>query len=243
MKNLIRKILLEYDIPNPVPGNTNITDGYGNRKHPTTGENKMHYGIDISVKCNTDLKTPLDGEIIDIGQSNDGCGGSITIKHNGFQTRYCHLSKILVNRGEKVFQGEVIGKTGGGEGEEGAGASTGCHLHMEVKDSSGNLNPSDHVKLNTNPTRKGSGDTIELNDENPQIKTFKCFLVHAGYDPSLTIDEKFDPKTVDAVKKLQRDLNLTQTGTITPDMIPLIKDKIQTLSSIVRNKIKSCYGG
>ena len=243
MKNLIRKILLEYDIPNPIPGNTNITSRYGNRQHPTTGENKIHYGIDISVKCNTDLKAPLDGEIIAIGQSNDGCGGSITIKHNGFQTRYCHLSKILVNRGEKVFQGEVIGKTGGGEGEEGAGASTGCHLHMEVKDSSGNLNPSDHVKLNTNPTRKGLGDTIKLNDENPQIKTFKCFLVHAEYDSSLTIDEKFDQKTVEAVKKLQGDLNLTETGTITPDMIPLIKDKIQTLSSRVRNKIKSCYGG
>ena len=242
MRDLIRKILLsELEIPNPVPGNTTITSRYGYRKHPTTGKNKMHYGIDISVNCNTDLKAPLDGEIIDIGQSNDECGGSITIKHNGFQTRYCHLSKILVNKGEKVFQGEVIGKTGGEEGEEGAGASTGCHLHMEVKNDSGNLDPEEHVKLSTNPTRKGSGDTIELNDKNPQIKTFKCFLVHAGYDSSLTIDENFDQKTVEVVKQLQKDLNLSQTGIITPDMIPLIKDKIQSLSPSVRRKIQNCY--
>lgn len=241
MKDLIRKILLEYEIPNPVPGNKNVTSGYGNRTHPITGEQKMHYGIDIAVNCNVELKAPLDGTVKEVGQSNDGCGGSITIEHNGFRTRYCHLSTINVNKNEKVFAGEVIGKTGGKKGEEGSGSSTGCHLHFEVKDLNGNsLNPSDHIKLEIAP-RRTEGGTIKLNDNNEQIKTFKCFLKHGGYDVNLEIDNSFDEKTEAAVKKLQRELGLQEDGIITPNMIPLIKDKIQSLSSKKRRDIQSCY--
>ena len=241
MKDLIRKILLEYEIPNPIPGNKTVTSGYGNRTHPTTREQKMHYGIDIAVNCNVELKAPLDGTVKEVGQSNDGCGGSITIEHNGFRTRYCHLSTIKVNKFEKVFAGEVIGKTGGKKGEEGSGSSTGCHLHFEVKDLNGGyLNPSDHINLDIAP-RRTEGGTIKLNDNNEQIKTFKCFLKHSGYDKNIDDSNLFDTKTVDAVKKLQNDLNINPTGTITPDMIPLIKDKIQSLSSRIRRDIESCY--
>jgi len=102
------------------------------------------------------------------------------------------------------------------------------------------LNPSDHIKLDITP-RRTEGGTIKLNDNNEQIKTFKCFLKHSGYDKNIDDSNLFDTKTVDAVKKLQNDLNINPTGTITPDMIPLIKDKIQSLSSRIRRDIESCY--
>lgn len=238
MKDLIRKILLsELEIPNPVPGNKRITSKFGQRG------GKQHYGMDISVPCDTDLKAPASGTVIEVGQSNDGCGGSIRIQHNGFQTRYCHLKRIFVNEREKVFQGEVIGKTGGGPDVEGAGTSTGCHLHIELKYSSKEspIDPEPHFLLNQNPTPPTEGETISNGADNPQIKTFKCFLIHGGYDRNLKIDTKFDDETEAAVKKLQQDLNLTQNGKITPNMIPLIKDKIQSLSPSVRRAIQNCY--
>ena len=237
MKDLIRKILLEYSIPNPVPGNTKITSNFGERN------GKQHYGMDISVPCDTDLKAPASGTVIEVGQSNDGCGGSIRIQHDGFQTRYCHLKRIFVNKNEKIFQGEVIGKTGGGKDVEGAGTSTGCHLHIELKDGTGSsspINPSSHFRLNQDPTPTG-GETISKGSESSQIKTFKCFLKHGGYDETLEINNSFDEKTEAAVKKLQRELGLQQNGVITPNMIPLIKDKIQSLSSSVRREIQNCY--
>ena len=155
MKDLIRKILLEYSIPNPVPGNTKITSNFGERN------GKQHYGMDISVPCDTDLKAPASGTVIEVGQSNDGCGGSIRIQHDGFQTRYCHLKRIFVNKNEKIFQGEVIGKTGGGKDVEGAGTSTGCHLHIELKQgNSGPIDPEPHFNLDQNPAPPTDGEKI-----------------------------------------------------------------------------------
>ena len=235
MKDLIRKILLE-SIPNPVPGNTTITSNFGERN------GKQHYGMDISVPCDTDLKAPASGTVIEVGQSNDGCGGSIRIQHDGFQTRYCHLKRIFVNKNEKIFQGEVIGKTGGGKDVEGAGTSTGCHLHIELKQgNSGPIDPEPHFNLDQNPAPPTDGEKIVKGNNSAEIKTFKCFLKHGGYDETLEINNSFDEKTEAAVKKLQRELGLQQNGVITPNMIPLIKDKIQSLSFSVRREIQNCY--
>ena len=237
MKDLIRKILLE-SIPNPVPGNRDITSPFGPRG------DKQHYGMDISVSCGTKLKAPASGTVMEVGQSDGGCGGSIRIQHDGFQTRYCHLQRIYVNQNEKVFQGEVIGLTGGGKDVEGAGTSTGCHLHIELKKgNSGPIDPEPYFNLDQNPAPPTDGEKIVKGHNSAEIKTFKCFLKHGGYDETLEINNSFDNKTEAAVKKLQGELGLQQNGVITPNMIPLIKDKIQSLSSSVRNKIKSCYGG
>ena len=66
-------------------------------------------------------------------------------------------------------------------------------------------------------------------------------MKHGGYDETLEINNSFDEKTEAAVKKLQRELGLQQNGVITPNMIPLIKDKIQSLNSSVRREIQNCY--
>jgi hypothetical protein len=54
-------------------------------------------------------------------------------------------------------------------------------------------------------------------------------------------NNKIGPNTVEAIKRLQRDLNLSDTGEITAEMIPLIKDKIQELTLAQRKLIQSCY--
>jgi len=244
MKKLLRKILLELDqnsLPNPVhgvSGSNQISSGWGDRRGDRT-----HVGIDIPVGCGTVLKSPANGSVIEASFENDPCGGRIKILHdNGsFATRYCHLQKIEVSLGEKVFKGEKIGEVGGAKGTKGAGTSTsGCHLHMELQKPFGNnVNPSDYVNLNLSP----EGDpTQEITNQGEHIKKLKCFLKH-GLDNN-NIDTNTDnigSEAINAIKKLQQEFNLDQTGKVTANMIPKIKDKIQSLSQDKKDSIKACY--
>ena len=245
MKKLLRKILLELEIPNPVHGarnSTTISSGWG-APRPNGRE---HVGIDIPVDCGTVLKSPVNGEVIEASFKDDACGGRIKIDHGGYSTRYCHLQKINVSVGEKVFQGEKIGEVGGKEGTTGAGTSTsGCHLHMEVQSPIGqNVNPAEHVKLGLSP-KPISNETIGKDSTGDPIKTLKCFLKNTKYGLGKLDDEKDDnkigPKTVEAIKRLQSDLNLSETGEITAEMIPLIKDKIQDMNPATKKLIQKCY--
>jgi hypothetical protein len=248
MKKLLRKILLELEIPNPVHGESGydtVSSPFGMRKHPVTGEQKMHNGIDISVKCGTPLKAPANGTVIVAEFKDDACGGRVKINHGNYFTLYCHLKKIEVSVNEKVFQGEKIGEVGGGKGEPGAGSSTGCHLHMEVQNAQGEpQNPISFVKLEKSP-KPTSTETIGKDSTGDPIKTLKCFLKNTKYGLRKLGDEvdtnKIGPKTEEAIKELQKDLGVQVNGKITAEMIPLIKDKIQELTLAQRKLIQSCY--
>lgn len=66
--------------------------------------------------------------------ANGGYGNNLTILHpNGVTTRYSHLKNILIAGGQYVNQGSIIAFMGGYPGTPGAGNSTGCHLHFEVR--------------------------------------------------------------------------------------------------------------
>ena len=87
-------------------------------------------GIDIGVRTGTTLYASAAGQIIIARPSgwNGGYGKYIVIAHpNGTQTLYGHLSQLIVNEGDFVYQGQIIGATGN------TGNSTGSHLHFEVR--------------------------------------------------------------------------------------------------------------
>jgi hypothetical protein len=243
MKKLLRKILLELEqksIPNPVYGEPNsntISSRYGDSR----GDRK-HRGIDIPVNCGTPLMAPANGRVIEAGIKDDGCGGRITIVHNeGFATRYCHLQKIEVSLGEKVFKGEKIGEVGGAKGAKGAGTSTsGCHLHMELQyPIKNNVNPSDYVNLNLSPENNSNEIITNKGDH---IKKLKCFLKHGLDNNNIdTTTDTIGSEATNAIKNLQNEFNLPQTGKVTANMIPKIKDKIQSLSQDKKDSIKACY--
>ncbi|MBE7412706.1 MAG: LysM peptidoglycan-binding domain-containing M23 family metallopeptidase [Leptospiraceae bacterium] len=108
---------------------------YGFRKDPFTNKKTFHGGIDIAAEKGTDVYASADGEII-ISNKQNGYGNLVIIKHAlGFETRYGHLSKFFVKKGQKVKRGDKIGEVGN------TGRATGNHLHFEVRRFSKNQKP------------------------------------------------------------------------------------------------------
>lgn len=109
--------------------------GYGRRIDPIYKTIKFHHGMDFSADTGTPVYATGDGTIKSSGWES-GYGITIEIEHGfGYQTRYAHLSKTLVRRGQKVKRGEVIGLVGS------TGKSTGPHLHYEVVNKGRKVNP------------------------------------------------------------------------------------------------------
>ncbi len=118
-----------------------ITSPFGKKRSYET-----HPGVDIAVPSGTEIKSPADGKVIDARFKSGGCGGTIQIEHgNGFVSRYCHCKNIKVSIGDSVKQGDVVGLTGGGSGDNGKGNSTGPHLHFELKKNGQLVDPIDYI--------------------------------------------------------------------------------------------------
>lgn len=123
---------------------------------PTTGRKTQglhgNNGVDIGNQCGTAIYAAADGIVTAVRTTESrartgaavysGYGNNIIIKHpNGVVTLYAHLKDVFAFTGQEVKQGSMIATMGGGfeviEGRrvrmEGAGRSTGCHLHFEVR--------------------------------------------------------------------------------------------------------------
>ncbi|MCL1113295.1 MULTISPECIES: peptidoglycan DD-metalloendopeptidase family protein [Shewanella] len=95
------------------------------RLHPVTGQIKAHRGVDYVAAIGTPIKAAGKGKVIESGY-NQFNGNYVFIKHNEtYTTKYLHLTKRKVNRGDTVKQGQVIGTLGK------TGRVTGAHLHYE----------------------------------------------------------------------------------------------------------------
>ncbi len=120
-----------------------ISSPYGMRTHPITGEYKMHSGVDITAGGinNEPIYASQAGEVIFAG-TKGGYGNYIIVDHGkGITTCYAHCNSIGVTVGQQVKQGQVIGKVGS------TGASTGPHLHFEVRIDGATTNPMNYVSV------------------------------------------------------------------------------------------------
>lgn len=111
----------------PVPGVYHLTSGFGPRIDPVEGIDGFHYGLDIGASAGTPIVAAKPGIVIVAGPWGD-YGNAVAIKHDdGTSTRYGHMSRVAVRRGQQVNAGDVIGYVGS------TGKSTGSHLHFEVR--------------------------------------------------------------------------------------------------------------
>lgn len=96
---------------------------------------RMHKGVDWAVPTGTAVRASCGGTVVSAGWSS-GYGYCVTLRHpDGRQTRYAHLSKILVSSGQKVDQNQKIALSGN------TGRSTGPHLHFEIIINGSQVNP------------------------------------------------------------------------------------------------------
>jgi murein DD-endopeptidase MepM/ murein hydrolase activator NlpD len=104
--------------------------------YPTSGgwnKGELHYynAVDIINSCGSPIYASADGIVVEakgFGAYNLGYGNLVKIQHyNGTITVYAHLNEVLVREGNKVYQGDLIGRMGD------TGNSNGCHLHFEVR--------------------------------------------------------------------------------------------------------------
>ncbi len=134
-----RKALLR----TPVDG-ARMSSRYGMRRHPILGYNKMHRGLDFAAPSGTPIFAAGNG-IIERAGRYGAYGKYVRIRHNGtYKTAYAHMSRYgkNIHAGRRVKQGQVIGYVGT------TGRSTGAHLHYEVLQNGGRVNPQ-KIKLPT----------------------------------------------------------------------------------------------
>lgn len=116
-----------------------ITSGRAFRPDPFTGKREFHKGIDISTYTGTEVIAPANGVVIE-ARSGGGLGLTITLDHGfKFETRYGHLSKFNVRKGDRVKRGDIIGYVGN------TGKSTAPHLHYEVHVNGKDVNPKKYI--------------------------------------------------------------------------------------------------
>ncbi len=125
--------------PSTAPVRGLLTDGFGGRSDPFTGEPGQHGGIDISSAHGQAVRTPADGIIVKAEWAN-GYGNVVYVSHGyGYSTRYGHLSGFAARPGQRIKRGDVIGYVGS------TGRSTGPHLHYEVRLNNNPVNPLEYI--------------------------------------------------------------------------------------------------
>jgi len=113
--------------PLKLTSNVSISSYFGTREDPFTLFSKSHHGVDFCGPENTEIYTTADGVVTLAKLSRKGYGNEVVVDHGfGHCTRYAHLNEILVQEGQIVERGQIIGKMGS------TGRSTGTHLHYEV---------------------------------------------------------------------------------------------------------------
>lgn len=140
------QIGIPLNIPGPgaiqlrYPTDGHIASGFGYRRNPFNGRSDFHPGIDIFKAGNygAPVYASQNGVVVMSVASGNyyGYGLYIEINHgNSFSTTYGHLSAVLVANGQEVKKGQLIGRVGS------TGASTGPHLHFELRYSGKHINP------------------------------------------------------------------------------------------------------
>ena len=126
-----------------------ISSNYGMRRHPVLGYRRMHAGMDFKASYGTPIVAVTDATVTSAGRAG-GCGNAVRLDHgNGLSTRYCHMSRMAVSRGQRVRRGQVIGYVGS------TGLSTGPHLHYEMYSGGRAINPAS-VRFVTRAQLSGS---------------------------------------------------------------------------------------
>ncbi len=129
------RLLLLRSTPMISPVHGVINSGFGFRRDPITGQSAHHDGIDISADRGQPVLATADG-VVARAERAGNLGRAVYLVHRfGYETRFGHLSRILVEEGQEVRRGDTLGWVGN------SGRATGYHLHYEVRRGGDSLDP------------------------------------------------------------------------------------------------------
>jgi len=138
---LLKQSVLKETLPSLYPVNVPYTSSsYGWRRDPILGKRAFHEGIDFSAAHGEPIYATAGGIVEKAGRAG-AYGNLVTINHGGgLQTRYAHISKILVKKGDIVKKEDLIAYVGN------TGRSTGPHLHYEIRLNKHSLDPKQYLR-------------------------------------------------------------------------------------------------
>ena len=118
-----------------------VTSGFGYRAHPSDGQTRFHYGLDIGAGEGSEAAAALDGTVAAVGDSTT-YGLYVILEHSGgVKSLYAHLREIRVADGDQVKAGDTVGLVGS------SGNATGPCLHLELIVNGSYVNPSYYLPL------------------------------------------------------------------------------------------------
>jgi len=163
--------------PWPEPYTVNARSPFGPRRHPITRKMTFHHGVDVACPVGTTLIAPADGTIVKKGSGASG-GYTLIIRHEGnIHTVYYHLKRPSHrNIGEQVKTGEKVAESGN------TGASTGPHLHFEVRRSIRWGDTENPVNFLTGPYRRSNvpARPSRLNRVSPGLESMSRSWIARG---------------------------------------------------------------
>lgn len=132
----------------PVGSGVRLSDGFGPRSSPCSGCSSDHKGLDMLPGAGTTIKSIADGTVAEVGSSGGGYGVYAIVRHvvNGqkVSSLYAHMQSgsLAVSEGQSVSKGQRLGRVGS------TGASTGAHLHLEIRVNGTPVDPYQWLKAN-----------------------------------------------------------------------------------------------
>jgi murein DD-endopeptidase MepM/ murein hydrolase activator NlpD len=128
--------LKRFFLKSPLKFEPRITSRFSSsRKHPILGYNRAHNGVDYHAPAGAPVGSVAPGVVTMAGWTSGG-GRTVKVRHpNGYETEYLHMSAIAVRGGQRVGQGDLVGRVGM------TGLATGVHLHYGLKKNGRYVNP------------------------------------------------------------------------------------------------------
>lgn len=134
---VVHDVEIRYDVPCVY---TRISDSFGERVNPVTGEVRVHEGIDYVAEAGADVMAADDGIVYETGYSTEHGNYVVLLHQNGEMTYYCHCKDITVSQEEHVRRGDKIATVGS------TGRSTGAHLHFALSRDGEFVNPAEYMQ-------------------------------------------------------------------------------------------------
>jgi murein DD-endopeptidase MepM/ murein hydrolase activator NlpD len=136
MEEHVRNKLIAWrHVPSVLPTQGRFTSPFGYRRHPVTGETKMHEGVDIANEAWTPVLATADGKVAEVS-FGPFYGNYVRIEHdNGYSTVFAHMNQVAIAEGEAIHRYQLVGYMGA------TGRTTGTHVHYEVRIDGQPVNP------------------------------------------------------------------------------------------------------